>query len=282
MSFLEQTSAITLQDSRISYFKIGKGEPVFFLHGNPGTKRDFSEICKVLAEKGFKCYSIDRPGHMNSEELIPEEVDEWLDAKVFSEFIENICDGKAHIVGYSLGCFLACKLAEKYPENVKSLTLIAPFMKPNDSSEKPSSIPALSKNPIIGTILGVLLPLLTPNKMTSHFENVFHPEEVALDYIETYLPRYTRFETLIAMMSDKNSMINICKEVHQDLNKIKCPVNVISGKMDAVCSAEEQVEVLKEALPDLNLKEFESAGHGLPYTHAEEIAELLEEYFKPS
>ncbi len=89
MSLLEQTGAVTLQESRISYVEIGKGDPIFFLHGNPGTKKDFSLVCQKIAKNSKKCISIDRPGHMNSEELIPEIPDNWLDAKVFSEFIDK-------------------------------------------------------------------------------------------------------------------------------------------------------------------------------------------------
>ncbi len=275
MSFLEQTGAVNIKDSRISFIEIGKGEPILFLHGNPGTKRDFQEVSKNLAKEGYKCFCLDRPGHMNSEELIPETPDNWLDADVFAEFIDKKCSGKAILVGYSLGSFLASKVAIKYPEKVKKLVFVCPFVTPNDKNETPSSIPQLSKNPLLGTILGILLPLLSPPKMKKHLQNVFHPEEVSEEFLEAYLPRYTRFESLLATISDKNSMLEILSEVHEKLAQIECNTIVISGLKDSVCSAEEQNQLLKENLKNVKIVEIEDGGHGLPFTHAEKIAELI-------
>jgi pimeloyl-ACP methyl ester carboxylesterase len=212
---------------------------------------------------------------MNSEELIPETPDNWLDADVFAEFIDKKCSGNAIVVGYSLGSFLASKLAIKHPDKVKKLYFVNPFIAPNDKNEKPSSIPQLAKNPLLGTILGILLPLLSPAKMKTHLQNVFFPEQVTEDFLEIYLPRYTRFESLLATIGDKNSMIEILSDLHEKMAQIKCDTTVISGLKDAVCSAEEQNSLLKEKFAKINLVEIENGGHGLPFTHAKQVAEII-------
>ncbi len=167
------------------------------------------------------------------------------------------------------------KLALKYPDKVKELFLVAPFLTPNNTSEKISAIPGLAKNPFIGTIMGVLFPILTTGKLISHFENVFYPEKVPDSYQETYLPRFTRFESLIATISDKNSMIELLSEVHEGISNIKCPITIISGKKDKVCPADKQIEIIKEKQKDIKIIEIEDGGHGLPYTHPEEIAKAI-------
>lgn len=277
MSFLEQTSSVTINDTRISYFHMGKGQPILCLHGNPGTKQDYSGICAELSNKQFGCYSLDRPGHMNSQELIVDDSDTWADVDTFAEFIEKKCNNKATVVGYSLGSFLALKLALKYPEKVANLVLVAPFIVPDDKKVKISSIPKLSKNFFLGTFFGVLLPHFAQDKMKMHFDNVYHPIEVPDEYYEKYLPRFTRFEAIIATMTDKNTMVEVMTEVHDRLSEIKCPVSVISGMQDKVCSQKNQLELLKSKIADIKVVEIEDAGHAIPFTHAIKIAEIIKE-----
>ncbi|MDN5279406.1 MAG: hypothetical protein PWR01_3371 [Clostridiales bacterium] len=275
MSHLEQTSAIEIKDTRISFSEAGKGAPLLLLHGNPGSRKDFSAISEKIASDNLRCIFLDRPGHMSSEEIIYDAPDYWLETEIYAEFIDKKANGKTWIAGYSMGSFVAGKIAEKYPEKVKGLILIAPYLLPDNKSEKPSSIPELAKGALLGTLLGALLPILSQNKMTDHLKKVFHPQALPEEYLETWLPRYTRFETLMAMMNDKNSMLKILDEVHEKLAEIKCPVHVIIGKEDKVCSSQNQINLIKEKLSQAEITELENAGHGLPLTHATECADII-------
>ena len=281
MSYLEQTSAVEIKDSRISFFQSGKGTPILFLHGNPGSKQDFSAICSEVADDEFSCFSIDRPGHMNSEELLTnDDTSKWIDTEVFAEFIENKCNSKVTLVGYSLGAFLALKTAIKYPEMVSNIVLIAPFVEPDNKNEKTSSLPNLARNAFIGTLMGVVLPSLAQNKMMKHFENVFYPQKAPDEYVNKYLPRYTRFEEIIATVTDKNTMIETKAEVYEKMSDIKSDVTVVSGVEDRVCSPKKQIELLKSKLSNLKVVEIEGAGHALPFTHQKEIAKIIKEVVK--
>lgn len=275
MSFLEQTAAIEIKDTRISFSESGKGEPLLLLHGNPGSRKDFSAVVEKVAGDSIRCVFPDRPGHCGSEEIIYDTPDCWLETEYYAELIDRKANGKAWLVGYSLGCFVACKIALKFPEKVKGLIFIAPYLTPDDPNEDPSSIPNLARGAILGTFLGALLPLISQGKMKSHLERVFYPQQVGHDYLETWLPRYTRFESLMAMMSDKNSMLYILDQVHEQLSSIKCPVTAILGKEDRVCSASNQIKLITEKMPAAKIHEIENAGHGLPITHADRCAEII-------
>ncbi|GAB4280469.1 MAG: hypothetical protein Kow0029_25080 [Candidatus Rifleibacteriota bacterium] len=275
MSYLEQTFAVEIKDTRISFSVAGKGQPILFLHGNPGSRKDFSALTEYIASDSYKCIFLDRPGHMGSEEIIYDRPDFWLETEIYAEFIDRKASGKTWLVGYSLGCFTAAKIAIKYPEKVEGIIFIAPYLVPDNKAEKPSSIPDLAKGAVLGTLLGVLLPILSQKKMTEHLKKVFLPAKLPEEYLETWLPRYTRFETLMAMMNDKNSMLNILDEVHQEMSKIDCPVYTIIGKDDKVCSAQKQIDLIREKIPGNNLIELENAGHGLPITNAKECADVI-------
>lgn len=275
MSHLEQTSAVDIRETRISFSESGKGEPLLLLHGNPGSRKDFSSLAELIAGDNIRCIFPDRPGHMGSEEIIYDTPDCWLETEFYAEFIDKKAAGKTWLAGYSLGSFVACKIAQKFPEKVKGLIFIAPYLTPDDKKEEPSSIPNLAKGAILGTFLGAVLPLLSQNKMKSHLEKVFHPQPLTEEYLETWLPRYTRFETLMAMMSDKNSMLYILDKVHEQLADIKCPVTVIIGKEDKVCSPQNQLELIRQKLPQAEIHEIDNAGHGLPLTHTQICADII-------
>lgn len=280
MSHLEQTSAINIRETRISFSEAGKGEPLLLLHGNPGSRKDFSALAEILASDTLRCIFPDRPGHMGSEEIIYDTPDCWLETEFYAELIDKKAAGKTWIVGYSLGCFVASKIALRFPEKVKGLIFIAPYLTPDNKNEEPSSIPNLAKGAILGTFLGAVLPLMSQNKMKSHLERVFHPQDLSEEYLETWLPRYTRFETLMAMMSDKNSMLYILDKVHEQLGEIKCPVTAIIGKDDKVCSPQNQIDLLRKSLPQVEIHELENAGHGLPLTHSKDCAEIIQKLLR--
>ncbi|MBU1107660.1 MAG: alpha/beta hydrolase [Candidatus Riflebacteria bacterium] len=279
MSTLEQTTAVEIKETRISLSEAGKGESVFFLHGNPGSRKDFSVLLDSFAGDKYRFTLPDRPGHMSSEELINDTNDPWLDSELFAELIDSKCNGKTVLVGYSLGSFIACKIALRHPEKVRGIVMLAPFVMPQDLNEKPSSLPNMARGAIIGTVLGIVLPLLSQTKMQQHLERVFAPGTLDEDYLETWLPRFTRFETLMAMITDKNAMLQSIKEVHERLPEIKCPVHVLIGDGDKVCSPDQQVTLLSEKLPDVKISRLADAGHALNITHAGDCLKAIDDLF---
>ena len=97
----------------------GLGDPVVMLHGwamHTGVWRDFAR--QLAANRQVVC--LDLPGHGLSGNIQPYTLEAVVDA-VVGELPEQACD----IVGWSLGGNVALRLAEKYPQRIKSLVLIA-------------------------------------------------------------------------------------------------------------------------------------------------------------
>ena len=270
-----RTSFLTNMETRISILTNGTGHPVLLLHGNPGGKDDFGAVLDILAYQGCQCLAIDRPGHSNSEELIPEKPEPWLDVDAFAEIIEQKLSNKAFVIGYSLGGFLALKLALKHPDKVAGIGLVSPYLVPQDLSVKQSGIPGMAKSPFWGTILGLLLPTLSGGKIKAHLSRVHLPKTIPEATLAKELNRYGKFESLVAMIADKNAMIELREEILKRLGEIRCPVSLISGKQDEVCSTEKQVVVVENSFPNLRKLILDEAGHGLPFTNPKEIADFL-------
>lgn len=277
MTALEQTTAIEIKETRISFSETGKGEAVLFLHGNPGSRKDFAGIQARADSLACRLIMPDRPGHNGSEELINEANDVWLDIDVYAELIDRRCNGSAWLFGYSMGCHIAARIAMRHPGKVKGIIMTAPYLTPDNPSEKPTSIPDLAKGAVLGTALGLVLPLVSQTKMQQHLEKVFMPTPLADDFRETWLPRYTRFESLMAMMTDKNNMLKTLNEVKEGMKGLKCPVYVIFGEKDAVCSVEKQKQIIAECIPTAKQQSIPEGGHALPLTHTEDCIRTIKE-----
>ena len=103
------------------------------------------------------------------------------------------------------------------------------------------------------------------------------PAPLADDFRETWLPRYTRFESLMAMMTDKNNMLRTQSDVLAGMKEVKCPVYVIFGEKDAVCSVENQKKIIAECIPAAKQSSIADAGHALPLSHAEDCVKIIKE-----
>lgn len=103
------------------------GPKVVMVHGGAqgslvGGDRHFSAQQR-LAERGWQLIIPDRPGHGRSP--APGRPD---DAEADGEWVANLLDDGAHLVGHSFGGCVALAAAARRPSAVRSLTLIEPAM----------------------------------------------------------------------------------------------------------------------------------------------------------
>ncbi|HEY3339682.1 MAG TPA: alpha/beta fold hydrolase [Propionicimonas sp.] len=100
---------------------------VLFCHGFTGSPWSLLEWAKVTAGAGYRVSLPRLPGHGTSwQELNVTEWRDWYGAAehAFLELRAN-CD-TVFIAGLSMGCALALRLAERYPDQVAGLALVNP------------------------------------------------------------------------------------------------------------------------------------------------------------
>ncbi|MFT8709431.1 MAG: alpha/beta hydrolase [Sporolactobacillus sp.] len=105
---------------------INQDQPtLFFIHG---LMTDSSEWALVRAALGpsFNSIVYDRAGHGQSEYLHPLNADQSI-AEAESIF-NHLPASNIHIIGSGTGAFIACALARRHPNQVTSLTLLAPYL----------------------------------------------------------------------------------------------------------------------------------------------------------
>ena len=95
---------------------------VVLVHGSGMNRTVWQMQTRYLAHHGYRVAAVDLPGHGGSDgpciETIPE-MGAWV-----GQVIDELDLGPAHIVGHSMGTFIAIETAAQRPEAVASLVLV--------------------------------------------------------------------------------------------------------------------------------------------------------------
>jgi pimeloyl-ACP methyl ester carboxylesterase len=114
---------LELAGGRVHLFRGGEGKPLLFLHaaGGAGTWLEFHQL---LARRGFDVIAPDHPGFGKSDEF-PEV--EAIDDLVYHylDVMDALGLDHPHVVGASIGGWIAAELAVAAPHRVGSLVLLS-------------------------------------------------------------------------------------------------------------------------------------------------------------
>ncbi len=243
----------------------GHGDPVVMLHGwamHTGVWRDFAQL--LAAEHQVIC--LDLPGHGLSTSIAPYTLDAVVNA-IYKQLPEQ---GVA-LVGWSLGGNIALRLAEKYPQCVKSLLLIAtnPHFLETDSwpGMSPQLVQEFASN-LQKNCMQTLMRFLSlqvqgkPDTKSSLKQIKRAMQECALPEAE-------------ALMGG----LNVLKTIDQrkTLSNLNKPVLMILGELDTLVpeSVGRQCQLLS---PQIDLKIIPGAGH-IPFiTDQKRLLTLMQEF----
>jgi 2-hydroxy-6-oxonona-2,4-dienedioate hydrolase len=104
--------------------RVGSGEPVLLLHGTSSHLEVYSRNVHALAEAGFAVHAIDMLGHGYSAK--PDrnlEVPDYV--RHVGDYLDAVGASRVHLVGESLGGWVAAWFASEHPERTMSLQLLA-------------------------------------------------------------------------------------------------------------------------------------------------------------
>jgi pimeloyl-ACP methyl ester carboxylesterase len=114
---------IDIDGCKLSVNRAGKGETILFLHGAGGAAR-WAPFMADLADR-YDLIVPEHPGFGRSD------TPSWLDnvgdlAYFYLDFLDRQKLGKVHLVGTSLGGWIAAELAVRSQAQIETLTLVAP------------------------------------------------------------------------------------------------------------------------------------------------------------
>ncbi len=116
------TSTIDYRGNRFALHRTGRGEPLLYLHGLDGA-RPALPLAEGLGS-AFDVVVPEQPGFGESD------MPDWLtridDLAYFQlELLDRLGLDRVHLVGHSLGGWVALELAIRYPQRFPTLTLVA-------------------------------------------------------------------------------------------------------------------------------------------------------------
>lgn len=129
--FMQKT--FTYKNEEISYSCQGKGALVVLLHGFLENKSIWNQTTRFLS-KNFMVVAIDLPGHGDTPCLGYVHSMELM-ADVVNELLKHLNKRKCHLIGHSMGGYVALAFAEKFADKMYSLSLVCSNARA-DSKEK--------------------------------------------------------------------------------------------------------------------------------------------------
>jgi len=235
------------------YEEQGTGEPLLFLHGLGADGRSWDYQRDVFAEQ-YRVIVADVRGHGRSAKPPgPYSVPQFAD-DIFA-LLDHLQIDTFHLVGLSMGGMIGFQMAVDQPERFKSLTIVnsGPELVPQTLKEKwqiwqRRLVLTFSSMESIGEFIG---GRLFPEPEQAEYKDLFVQQMREND------PKAYRAAT--------NALIGW--SVRSQLDRIQCPVLVISADMDYTPVASKEAYVRE--LPTAQLRVIKNSRHATPVDQPE-------------
>ncbi|MBX7444611.1 MULTISPECIES: alpha/beta fold hydrolase [unclassified Arthrobacter] len=238
--------------------------PVVMLHALGVSGLSWSPI-KVLLKRAA-IQTPDLPGHGCRPILSgqPNDIDTWVD-DVMTQISPDDKSGGIHLVGMSLGGIIAARLAARYPDFVKTLTLVATVPRyPNALRDlwrnRMNSVPASGMVPVLEATMNLWF---TAEALSIGGDTV---AEVRSALLETAPQGYAQACSLLA-----------AADITEDLPIISSKTLVVCGRDDAV-AFQLGAETIARLIPNSGLKLIDHGRHAAALERPNVFADILSEH----
>ncbi|MFA7681255.1 MAG: alpha/beta hydrolase [Pigmentiphaga sp.] len=182
---------------------------------------------------------------------------------------EEIADGIANaapprfvLVGFSLGGYLARKVAERHPQRVAALVLVATSLRVDSAAREKSkrdAVTSMRADSFRGLGSGSIAKSLHPSRR----------DDKALIARIKRMGERLGYAALVTQTQLRRDQIAA--------STLRCPTLVIAAADDALRSAEETQE-LAEAIPNASLRVIGNSGHMLPLEQPGALADMIKQW----
>lgn len=125
MGCVVRNGRLRLSQGQIFWRETGQGKAIAFIH------REYSEGSQWLEFLGnlgqdYQCFAPDLLGFGDSDPVVPLQSIQWQ-SEILAEFFTQLNLKKIHLIGDSLGAWIAARYALNYPEQIQGLILLSPI-----------------------------------------------------------------------------------------------------------------------------------------------------------
>lgn len=252
---------------RTRTLRVGKGDPVIFLHGTSGHLEAFIRNLPAHAEL-YECHAIDMMGHGYTDSP-PQayRISGYVDHLI--AYMDAVGIDRAHFVGESLGGWVAGRLAADHPDRVGKITLVAPggtVANPAVMERIKTSTRAAVESDDIGLTRKRLELLMfdSTHNVTDELVDVRH----AIYHRESFVNAIDRLLALQEMENREPDLLSV-----EQMNSIKAPTLIVWG-MENPFGEVPEAHRMQESIPGSRLELFEKCGHWPQHEHADRFNAL--------
>lgn len=228
---------------------MGAVKEILVLHGWATSIEKWGPFVKLLSEKGIKPIIPLVPG------LTKKISQPWTLNDYVSWLKKMVGTKKITLLGHSNGGRIALAFARKYPQNLKKLILI------DSAGIYHNELPIRVKRAIFKTLAKIGKKITPSNKLRD------------LLYKLTKESDYKNADKV-----QQQTMVNlISQDLTPILTKIKTPTLIIWGKDDKTTPLSDG-KLMKQLIPDSQLKIIADSKHSPQFTHPKEVIRIINEY----
>jgi pimeloyl-ACP methyl ester carboxylesterase len=266
---------VELKNARLHVVDRGQGAPVLLIHGIAGNLRHFTYGVADRLAAHYRVIAVDRPGCGYSTRSAHAPVSLQAQADTLVELLDKLEIARAVIVGHSLGGAVALSLAQRHPQRVAALALVAPL---TALPEEPSPVfkaLAVTQSWLRMTIAWTLAVPATIARRDEVLKVVFGPETAPKDFATLggglLALRPSHF---VAASTDFNAIPASMQVIEPAYADMRVPVHVLYGRGDRILSPQENGVDFVNRLPGTQLT-LVDGGHMLPITQAQATADFI-------
>ncbi|MBA7481741.1 putative non-heme bromoperoxidase BpoC [subsurface metagenome] len=257
------TRGVAVGDIEVAYQIFGEGDPLLLIMGYSGTMDLWApEVLKELASK-YQVIIFDNRGMGKTTAS-----DKEFTIELFADDTRGLLDAlgieRAHVLGWSLGTYIAQELALRYPGRVEKLILYA-----GDCGGKEAIYPGPEIMDALGDTSASsrergerLLATLFPEKWLKE-----HPDP------RTYFPRVTETSSSENIKRQYQSWQK-WKGSYSRLASITQPTLLITGAEDVNTPWQNSL-MLIDLIPGAWLVQLEAGGHGVMYQYPKKFGRIV-------
>ena len=268
---------IDVPGARLHVVERGQGRALLLVHGLGGNLKNYTYgVFDVLAAH-YRVVAVDRPGSGYSVRTEGASAALGAQADVMAALIDKMQLERPVVVGHSLGGAVALALAQRHPQRIAGLALVAPLthvVKDVPTAFKGLAITQPWLRKLVAWTLAVPLSVARGNKV---LDIVFGPEAVPHEFAKRGGGLLAlRPSSFIAASADLAAIPEDLPGMIQRYGSMGVPVSIFYGRSDRILDPQEQGEALAAKVPGAQLTLIDG-GHMLPITAPERTAQFIHE-----
>src|SRR3954447_2349265 len=252
---------VRVSDRWANVCEIGSGPPVLFVHGLGGSWQNWLENLVQTAEAGYRAIAVDLPGFGHSE-MLEEKVSisgygRWIDALLGEMGVEE----PVRLVGNSMGGFIGCEVAIRFPQRVERLFLVSAAGISVEHERNEPVLGVLYRTENIAKLVTTKIALRSDElarrpglrRALLHFVAA-HPDKLSGPLVAEQV----RGAGTPGFLPALDALTDY--PIRERLPEIACPTLIVWGREDRLVPVRD-ADVFEELIPDARKVVFDDTGH---------------------